>query len=217
MKERGMLFSAPMVLALLNGSKTQTRRVMKPQPPKEAQSFCTYHHPDPRFHHYAFDGDALMDFALPCPYGQPGDRLWVRETARVLRFKLNHDNRERRAHIRYEADGEESSVLLPDRLKPILPGHCVPNGCHREAARILLKITSVRVERLQDISDDAALAEGVISYPVGNLTVFGVEGTSIEKLGPRAAYLALWNEINGRGASDANPWVWVIEFRRVKP
>src|SRR5690349_18568991 len=80
MKERPILFSGPMVRAVLDGRKTQTRRVVKVQPPTATRDVITYYHPDPREHFWAFDGSKLLDWAYPCPYGEVGDHLYVRET-----------------------------------------------------------------------------------------------------------------------------------------
>lgn len=128
MKERPILFSAPMVRAILSGSKTQTRRVVKPQ-----------------------------HLGVRCPYGQPGDRLWV-----------------------------------------VSPADDYPT---RRASRITLEIVSVRVERLQEISQEDAAAEGVEGVNTGDFVT---------------AYARLWESINGPGSWDQNPWVWVLQFKQVK-
>jgi hypothetical protein len=177
MKQRPILFSKPMVFAIMDDIKTQTRRVVKGLPGT-----------DP----------------IACPYGGIGDQLWVKETVWV-----DADTKEFKwyAHQRiFKVDRVRDNA----RLWPSI-------HMKRAWSRIQLEITGIRVERLQDISDADALAEGIISYSVGNLMVFGVEGTKIEALSPRAAYFALWDEINGRGSADANPWVWVVEFKVLKP
>ena len=229
MKERPILFSAPMVRAILNGSKTQTRRVLKPQPPGEADSMFICHHPDPRPHFYAFDGTALMDFAVPCPYGKPGDQLWVRETWRKGFYPDTSDRSWRGGSTEtylYRAD--EGSEIFKRGWKPSI-------HMPREASRIQLEITNIRIERLQDISAEDCKAEGILPNWCGDLAGFdgdehgwlpfelrpgeeNIPGVDIyEQLTPQRAYQVLWESINGPGSWDANPWVWVVEFRRIKP
>lgn len=179
MKERPTLFSGPMVRAILEGRKTQTRRAVKFQ--------------------WCGSGEALMhqatfDPAYKCPYGQPGDRLWVRET-----FRSKQQCGET-IDWTYRAD----CPALTEYLFPWKPSIYMP----RRASRITLEIMSVRGERLQDISEEDAKAEGCEwsqwSFP--NSTRPG-----------KSAYRALWESINGPGSWDQNPWVWVIEFKEVKP
>jgi hypothetical protein len=213
-KERPILFSGPMVRALLDGSKTQTRRAVKPQPPAEAKDVFTFHHPDPRTHFYGFDGEALMDWAQPCPYGETGNRLYVRET-------WQHSNHpcgpyEDDCIVFYRAD------YLDDPLGPDLERSA--DGIRRQwrpsihmprpASRITLEVTGVRVERLQDISDRDCIAEGIGLNPSAEgIPMTAPEGETM----PRAAYRALWDSLAARGADwQANPWVWVVEFKRVK-
>lgn len=203
MKERPILFSGAMVRALLDCSKTQTRRIVKPQPPAEAKDVFTFHHPDPRTHFYGFDGEALMDWAQPCPYGEAGDRLYVRET-------WQHSNHpcgpyEDDCIVFYRAD------YLDDPLGPDLERSA--DGIRRQwrpsihmpraASRIALEVTGVRVERLHDITDADALAEGV------DRTNTSIPGYA------RDRFIRLWTSINGNESWDANPWVWVIEFRKI--
>jgi hypothetical protein len=213
MKDRPILFSGAMVRALLDGRKTQTRRAVKVQPPEETREVITFHHPDPREHYWAFDGGSLLDWAYPCPYGEIGDRLYVRET-------WQHSNH---PFGRYEADCAifYRADYLDDPLGPDLERS--KDGIRREwrpsihmpraASRITLEVTGVRVERLQDISEADALAEGVDpSGPVGYVP-------AMQKLGAaRYQYANLWEGLNAkRGYGwDVNPWVWVIEFRRIE-
>lgn len=188
MKERPILFSAPMVRALLNGAKTQTRRIAS--------------HPLFRPLTFIVDcgdgwwGDEEGDAQVRCPYGQPGDRLWVRETFFDTRpfgdaplFSC------RTTQFAFRASGE---FIGCHQWKPSI-------HMPRVASRILLEIVSVSIERLQDISEADAIAEGV----GGDVTVtpcFAVE-----------RYRALWESINGPGSWDANPWVWVVEFNQAQP
>lgn len=178
MKERPILFSAPMVRAILEGRKTQTRRVIKPQPES---------HLDPDSVKGAWES-GFID--VKCPYGQPGDRLWVRETFAWLPDGLNADQNHGRYH--YRADGDLAVKWQPSIHMP------------RIASRITLRIKDVRVERLQDISDADALAEGV------DQTNTSIRGYAAER------FKRLWSSINGADSWHSNPWVWVIEFKKVE-
>lgn len=168
-RERPILFSSPMVRALIAGTKTQTRRVVK--------------------------GEWIV-----CPYGGPGDRLWVRESH--WWFKDEHDPvtgyyppKLTAEDVEYRADGER-------------PGRSWRPSIHmpRWASRITLEITGVRVERLQDISAEDCIAEGMQSRMREHDAVCDL----------RDQYRDLWEHINGPGSWDANPWVWVLEFRRLE-
>lgn len=206
MKERGILMSAPMVRAILAGTKTQTRRVLKDQP---------------------LPGEPTGFLHISCPYGQPGDRLWVRET-------WQHSNSpngpwQDGCSIFYRAD------YLNDPLGPDLERSAdgirrrwIPSiHMPRAASRITLEITGVRVERLQEISREDAIAEGTDwkTCPT-HQTLASMEAQHMaRKIGLAAhyeaeidyigGYRALWESINGPGSWAANPWVWVFEFRRL--
>ena len=189
-----ILFSGAMVRAILDGRKTQTRRIMKPQPIEDPQGYLTWK--DRRnLEAGAFVADA--GWWLDCPYGQPGDRLWVRET-----WKQQPDGT-----IEYRAD------------RDWLQRWSAPLYMPRAASRITLELTSVRVERLQDISEADAQAEGVDLLPC---TYVGrCNSNSCPRHGRldryRLAYAALWNTINGKTYPwDGNPWVWVLSFKRVE-
>ncbi len=206
-KERPILFSAPMVRAILDGRKTQTRRIVNPQPfaGKSDEAMRA------RFIELGALGrdeslTALLNGArnagfidVKCPYGKPGDRLWVRET-------WSHDAASvEQCRAKYEdAMGGpcygpyyRATECAPDTLRWI-PSIHMP----RWASRINLGITSVRVERLQDISRGDCMAEGC---PFPNMA----------ESDPKKWYADLWDSINGNGAWDKNPWVWVVEFKRV--
>lgn len=221
MKERPILFSAPMVRAIMAGSKTQTRRIVKPQPPAATREVITYHHPDPRAHFWALDAGSLLDWTQPCRYGEIGDRLYVRET-------WQHSNHpfgpyKPNCLVFYRAD------YFDDPHGP--DGERSPEGKYREwrpsihmpraASRIDLEITGVRAERLQDISEEDAKAEGADCLIADNCTPADraiLDFPLMECGSPyRNGYALLWDAINGDGAWAANPWVWVVEFRRVKP
>ena len=191
-----MLFKAPMVRALLDGSKTQTRRVMKPQPYRED---------------YMAEDGVRRQFAMLSPYGQVGDLLWVRET-------LGHNAD--KGHY-YAATGMYVGPLLDYEREPSpsvgIPARTIPSiHMQRWASRILLEIVSVRVERLQDISESDAIAEGIEKTPQGFWSLYGQHETN-GTFNPRTSFRALWQSINDAGSWPANPWVWVIEFKRVTP
>ena len=198
MKERPILFSAPMVRAILNGTKTQTRRAVKDRHIDAAPPACFFQWLRER-----------------CPYGQPGDRLWVRETWQVV------DGSERARRIVTDPSPSRGWI---EYAATVHPGHEPPPrwrpSIHmpRWASRILLEITAVRVERLQDISEEDAVAEGIArdgdGYERFHVDPDAPVGQSFTR-NPVLAYRGLWDYINGGGAWDKDPLVWVIEFRRV--
>ena len=201
-KERGILFSDPMVHALIYGSKTHTRRVVK-----RAMNDVTdaYRHP------------------VLCPHGQPGDRLWVRENGwerPECTPKMMRDGADTWAPYYFDADGisaEESSEFKAWGFKR-RPSIHMPHW----ASRITLEITGVRVERLQDISEADAFLEGIPRYANHHKESFFNQYTNPEKprsqyLNAKDAFMSFWESINGPGSWAANPWVWVITFKRLKP
>lgn len=202
MTERGILFSAPMVRALLAGTKTQTRRLVRDQsvPGRTLTGFRQHHG---REHGYE---------PRTCPYGARGDRLWVRETWRITDDIAGRDVMEYRAGgTRMVVDGpaiahgehQITSVAVPWRPSIFMP---------RWASRITLRVTAVRVERLQDISEDDAKAEGVVAGEPMPALVNGKRG-EVRAFTHRDQYALLWNAINGKRAPWAsNPWVWVVMF-----
>jgi hypothetical protein len=192
MKERPILMSAPMVRAILAGTKTQTRRVVKPQP--------THFNPAGVPRRANPDGGASA--VIACPYGQPGQRLWVREAWRGYETDdaLPPRDIQRSTPVYFEAT--KSFYLGFDfKTGKLRPGMFMP----RWASRITLEVTGVRVERLQSISDADAFAEGIQQCANEGLPS---DGTA------RGTYRALWESINGPGSWDANPWVWCVEFRK---
>ena len=209
MTERPILFSAPMVSALLAGTKTQTRRVVKPC--KDLSVGC-------ELAACELAGEVNAGDYSNAKY-RPGDRLWVREACIAEELPDGLDG------VRYLADEAfiaiQSTSEAADRWldlrfygkrpSPVAPVKTVP-AIHmpRWASRITLEITDVRVERLQDISIADAIAEGVNVHPDHH----GKPRTSIYS--PVQAYLDLWEKINGPGSWEANPWVWVIDFKRVE-
>jgi len=208
--ERPILFSDAMVRAILSGTKTQTRRVMTPQPIEGcgAPVVGAYHpivvrrgieEPSPERW-----GASTEEQSWPCPYGQPGDRLWVREA-----WSIATGNGHR---IVYRAD--VGSALWPSTVETP-SGRVWRPSTHmkRAQSRLTLEVTSVRVERVQSISEEDARAEGVSAGPSAALaeTPIGVSA--------REAFADLWESINGERADrswSANPWVWCVGFKRVE-
>lgn len=187
--EKPILFSAPMINAILNGQKTMTRRVIKPQPDDGPWPDAASHI---EWHDFLTDTDYYVACGH-CPYGKVGDALWVRET-----FAVNCIGGEDFVFYRADScpDGDgakwKPSIFMP-----------------RKYSRITLRITSVRAERLQDISEEGANAEGVWAMYQPH------EYADDKKAVTRFRWL--WDSINGqRGYGwDANPWVWVITFDRI--
>ncbi|EMR3149118.1 TPA: hypothetical protein L7182_002641 [Klebsiella pneumoniae] len=204
--ERGMIFNGEMVRALLDGRKTQTRRIVKGT--DGAVKFCK---------EWNINGEEVFVVlgekdhtgmnpvlgVISCPFGAVGDRIWVREAFRV------HSRATDVATLVYKASERNSWTEQTRRVpvavcnKPATPEKWTPSlHMPRWASRILLEITGVRVERLRSMSQDDARAEGVIAAS-----------------GPMEAGLAfreLWDSIYGEESWKANPWVWVIEFKRVE-
>ena len=193
-----------MVRAILAGTKTQTRRVVKPV--GDDDSFVLQDYGDGWWPYRSDDGESPMkgDNEIPhaCPYGHPGDRLWVRETWRVCGGR-EYEYQQDRSQVMYRATHQEDGFPLTWESYVWRPSIFMP----RWASRITLKVTGVRVERLQDISIADAMAEGVVET---NANLRGLEPC----MEWRYAYEDLWRQINGPGSWGANPWVWVIEFRR---
>jgi hypothetical protein len=181
-----------MIRALLEGRKTQTRRIVKPGPP---DGLAMHASGDGwRYEGVDYRGDAVER----CPYGVPGDRLWVREawSEHVGSFG------ESRVAF-YRADGDE-------RAGPWKPSIHMP----RWASRITLELTDVRVQRLQEISEEDAKAEGIQTDDMNHV----VRPDGINWGGARGEFAALWESINGKRAPwDSNPFVWCLTFKLVKP
>lgn len=238
MRERPILFSAPMVRAILAGTKTQTRRVAKwkPREPGLNLSFSGLHL---GFYNEAAgarsgwvlrsrDGGGRWNdrtHPLHCPYGAPGDRLWVRETW----FPDPPIDGSWPGDISWQDERRIDGV--PEHYRK--PRHCIfaaswtgidlrwRPGIHmpRWASRITLEITGVRVERLHAITEDDARAEGVDGPHWGRWTDLEGRLTPPESAPARPwahSFFVAWSEINGRDSLWANPWVWVVEFRRLE-
>ncbi|HHL4120193.1 TPA: hypothetical protein ACQ7VI_000339 [Klebsiella pneumoniae] len=249
MKERGMIFNGEMVRAILDGRKTQTRRIMKPQPepcPRgghwwPSNVFKTMLHVEEEMQNGKGGWGGLVGDA--CPFGDVGDRIWVRE---AYRFPASLDDvsptgvgemavatgyRKPWAPTFYEFTGTFSDGWKGFETPPKVSdaGKLRPSiHMPRWASRILLEITDVRVERLNAISPEDAESEGLERT---NFTGFGDEPGLPSypepdvyfdplkkqwKEYPPEAFAGLWESIYGEGSWQANPWVWVIEFKRVE-
>lgn len=222
-KERPILFSAPMVRAVLDDTKTQTRRVVKwrgLEPGLNLQfSGLSVEHSGSNWvlSSPTRDSYAYRSVPMPCPYGQPGDRLWVRENGWERPSLSQRDLREGAdTWPPYEFDADPLMCWEDGELKRYgwkrRPSIHMP----RWASRINLEVTGVRVERLQDISEADARAEGARECDP-------VSGREVLLAGPSQRgsfvlhYRDIWEQINGVGSWAANPWVWCVSFRRVKP
>jgi hypothetical protein len=196
MKERPILFSGPMVRAILEGRKTQTRRMIKPEPDSvfgdeginiPVKDLVRSHE---------------VDYCLPkwktiqCKYGQPGDRLWVRETWRKNPFPTGWP-------WEYRESAEEDMTPTDGPWKPSI-------HMPRVASRIVLEIEDVRIERLHEITNSDAWDEGAQPYKTMRNGAPAMSTT-------RDAFEWIWRDINGAASWDANPWVWVITFKRIEP
>jgi len=227
MKETQLLMNGPMVRATLAGYKTITRRT-------NGLEYFSDNEPDnwrcvrvAGGYAYFVYGNSPVERAEKCLYGQVGDRLWVRETWQYADWTEEGD-----PHIGYAADGKR--ILIEDypeawakRLEEVWCELSAPKNYDidnraadrrwrpnihmpRWACRILLEVTGVRVERLQGISEPDAMAEGVFSW------WRETDECSSDHPAPSVIFRHLWESIGGASSWDANPWVWVIEFRRVK-
>ena len=229
MKERPILFNAEMVQAILSGRKTQTRRVIRDQPFDRSQYRDDHQIEivsgraelgDEIDGLLAYSKSSGGEWHAKCPLGQPGDHLWVREAFRMAKsldrhspnviaeLSLNAGYKIPWAPIQLEADGARTgkwtgfdtppAVTEPGKLRPSL-------HMPRWASRIDLLITSVRVERLNDISEEDAKAEGA--------------PTECSVIGDKhfLGFRSLWRAIYGDESWQANPWVWVIEFKLITP
>ncbi|XWJ90335.1 hypothetical protein ACRARH_26190 [Phytobacter ursingii] len=237
MKERGMIFNAEMVRAILDGRKTQTRRIMKVQPSKDFSPMNMALETDYKAHWYTpgivdkegylqpakhdVFGVASEDEGYTCPFGAVGDRIWVRETFQgplvseelLEEYRAYPEKFETPHYCEYAADGGAKPEYcdLDDNLR-----HGWRPSIHmpRWASRITLEITGVRVERLNDISQEDAQAEGM--ELTGWRPTYSDPDSGGEVWTPYDNFAQLWESIYGEESWQANPWVWVIEFRRVE-
>ena len=220
MKERPILFSGPMVRAILEGRKTQTRRVAKPDGLDLVGPCGNSATGDVFLVGRDWPGNMVT---VKCPYGQIGDCLWVKET---------HGLRDCRPHgypqclISYHADkvsrlaspGDDDPLELapfesPKRWRPSI-------HMPRWASRITLEITAVRVERLQEITEEDAQKEGAdrgLWMPGLGIFMGPTDEEDDKRCSYKQGFEFLWSSINGPESWAVNPWVWVVEFRRVQP
>lgn len=233
MKERGMIFNGEMVRAILDGRKTQTRRPIKW---KQTRFTEIGEREDGSKWPWSEDAEHACDFWHPCPFGAVGDRIWVRETWGVVSHAFSDDglmidwvpdrpstaihempfgNGYYSGYAIYAADGDFTwgdDDGYEDGRSCWKPSIHMP----RAASRILLEITNVRVERLNAISEEDARAEGIIDG--GCLNCGEPEPCGCANPEPDAtdAFAYLWQSIYGQESWNADPWVWVIEFKRVE-
>jgi len=207
MKERPILFSGSMVRAILEGRKTQTRRIIKPQPWRIVGQDVYGNVDDMIFWRF---GEKREDWPTPnnCPYGQRGDRLWVRETWAKNIQGCPNGVTYRADHLNPLGDGPANPITWK-------PSIHMP----RIASRITLEITTVRVEKLWSITEADALAEGITGPHHVGYPAFRVPEDSKPRYSSAvAAFEALWDSINSKRAPwSYNLWVWVLEFKRVAP
>lgn len=249
MKHIPILFSTPMVQAILEGRKTMTRRIIK-QIPNEVSR--VYAFTDKGKHFWKEGINGVVEFGFRCPYGQPGDILWVREKWKLVAW--NYDDGEMTVEyadgFRQECeidddktrwlldqveqlvfndyyqpvsdeptDEEEEMLKRTDKPQPFKPSIHMP----KEACRTFLKVTNIRVERLQDISDQDAIAEGILHDEIGfkdymaDASGYGHPEHDYPHVQyAQISFKTLWQSINGPASWDANPWVWVVEFERTE-
>jgi hypothetical protein len=188
MKERPIIMGAESVRAILEGRKTQSRRVIKPQPKFIGAPNVPFK-----------TDDANPKGIINCPYGKVGDRLWVRETVFFETFHQQSDAELERDGFNpnigvwvYRADNHDYPTITANWTSPLF----MP----RIASRITLEITDIRVERVQDITEEDAIAEGVESFNIV------------------ASYSYLWDSLNAKRGYpwESNPWVWVVTFEVVR-
>lgn len=207
MRERPILFSGPMVRAVLAGQKTQTRRVAKEFAGRD-------------------DLDAILR-RFPnqngCPYGQPGDRLWVREAHAIVPRTAYAGSEGVQQVIRKDGPYEHDAAVFREGWTRSAPGRWRPSiHMPRWASRITLEIVSVLVERLQAISEADAQAEGVEGHYIEDgwywrnyLLSDADAAVSPMMTSAKDSFRSLWESINGADSWAANPWVWAVEFRRI--
>ncbi len=223
MKERPIPFTAPMVQAILEGKKTQTRRIVKPIPPNTSEIWLPDRYNKEKY--WAFweqkngKPTGRCGELFVCPYGDTGDRLWVRETfAKVYQSEppFEEDDPfvwEYRADTgdKYPGGWDEDTADDPNcgrwKRSIFMP---------RAASRIILEITDIRVERLHDISEQDAIAEGIKKWD--EFRYSSPRGMNLaNEFSFDAQFYQIWESINGEGSWELNPWVWAIQFKVIKP
>ena len=205
MKARPIVFSAPMIRAIIEGRKTQTRRVVKPPPEENSHGSVLW-----------WDGDELLtESTYRCPYGAPGDQLWVRENWKTLKGwdsvpPSSLPSYDDPIPVCYPADCYCDPVIADiESWGRVRPSIHMP----RWASRISLEIVSVRVERLNVITEEDAIDEGV---DLRRLSGCQDGCASCDDRTPTETFRDLWQSINGPESWGSNPWVWVVEFRKME-
>jgi hypothetical protein len=207
MKERPILFSAPMVRALLDGRKTMTRRAIKTH--RSDGTFVCVDHGAGWWPYRSADGESEVmpdgcEYPYSSPYGVTGDRLWVREKWAYGIHALSAA-RDHESEIIYAAT-DSPQRRLDSRWRPSI-------HMPRWASRLTLEIAEVRIERLQEISEADAMAEGA---PPSHPSIDVISREHEYEDFSRSWFAQLWDQINGPGSWAANPWVWVVSFRRIE-
>jgi len=200
MIDRPVLFNGDMVRSILADLKTNTRRPINPQPTGESIDF----EDGVLKESLRFAGCWHVEKGRKHIFGQPGDQLWVREKTKVIDYDFD-SHEEVHVNVEYVADGTLAYCEFPEPLKAVKEGHCMPNGCNKHAHRIDLLVKRVWVERVQDISEKDAKAEGVDV------------GSNMYHFAHRDKFIHLWDSIyKAKGFGwDANPWVWACEFEKI--
>lgn len=231
-KERPILFSGSMVRAILEGKKTQTRRVLKLKEPVFLEGLKSFYKDgggnwvgwtDDSPSHAEFTKNAYPNGeGINCPYGKPGDRLWVRETWRPA-LSGTHECFAYRADMKYRCG--------KDAPEPVMNGWKSSIHMPRKVSRLLLEVTEIRVQRLQDISEEDAIAEGIQRFDDGLDAYALASGREVheyfygtQKLArscmektAKEAVRRLWDVINAsKHPWINNPWVWVVSFKPVE-
>jgi len=222
MKSKPIIFSEPMVKAILSGTKTQTRRIIRIQPQKDAMGISLAKElgkgDKNRFGCIIQKSDGLVDFAK-CPYGEVGDLLYVRE--RWTRGKIAvgelPDGRDSEPYVS-QCTGENNIIYYQQCIENDVdtsectwkPSIYMP----KSASRIFLKVTGVRIERLNDINASEAIKEGI--EPILNAYT-NYQNPQFPTKSPIQSFRSLWEKIHGGASWNYNPWVWVVEFELQKP
>ena len=206
MLERGMIFNAEMVRAILDGRKTQTRRPVR-FPVLDKNLGCELAGNE-------LAGELSAGNYLNSAIGKPGDRIWVRETFRVHSRATDVATLVYKASVRNSWTEQTHRVPVSVCNKPATPEKWTPSlHIPRWASRILLEITGVRVERLNAISEENAASEGVAQFR-GGFWKHYQPGWTQHQLSARGSFVTLWKSIYDEESWQSNPWVWVIEFKR---
>ena len=206
MLERGMIFNAEMVRAILDGRKTQTRRPVR-FPVLDKNLGCELAGNE-------LAGELSAGNYLNSAFGKPGDRIWVRETFRVHSRATDVATLVYKASVRNSWTEQTHRVPVSVCNKPAMPEKWTPSlHVPRWASRILLEITGVRVERLNAISEENAASEGVAQFR-GGFWKHYQPGWTQHQLSARGSFVTLWKSIYDEESWQSNPWVWVIEFKR---